>query len=413
MGTGILRGDESGTGQVIAASHSQCGVDRSQRGGDEQHDDGEDHAGNIAADNIALAECDRVSGQPHGLVSNIRDGQQTVEGQDHGQDDGGGDHQDANGDAAGVSDGQGSIDTDVELIAAELLIQQLLNGISKRNQAFHQDLHHLRGQDHGSSGVHSNGHNAGNIVAAQDAEHSAKDSADHQRLAEDAELFLDALGVSLQLVQAGDVVVNFVQQVSQRCPADAVGGGEGNAGQAELFLNDRLGPVGQLEGNDSADSTADQADDGAAGSIIADSSAEDEVVVAPEVDHDAVGSLQNQHQDVDAQDDEYDHSGQGVSPGSGGTGRPTHIHDVGMQAKAGDHVLHAGANLCNKGVDDQVDTAEANTGGDAALQQGADLNTQTNTDNEHDDGHHAHGTQTADPVQGVNNNLHFITPPVL
>ena len=187
------------------------------------------------------------------------------------------------------------------------------------------------------------------------------------------------LGVSLQLVQAGDVVVNFVQQVSQRCPADAVGGGEGNAGQAELFLNDRLGPVGQLEGNDSADSTADQADDGAAGSIIADSSAEDEVVVAPEVDHDAVGSLQNQHQDVDAQDDEDDHSGQGVSPGSGGTGRPTHIHDVGMQAKAGDHVLHAGANLCNKGVDDQVDTTEANTGGDTALQQGADLNTQTNT----------------------------------
>ena len=61
VGTGILSGDESGTGQVIAASHSQCGVDRSQRGGDEQHDDGEDHAGNIAADNIALAECDRVS----------------------------------------------------------------------------------------------------------------------------------------------------------------------------------------------------------------------------------------------------------------------------------------------------------------------------------------------------------------
>lgn len=89
----------------------------------------------------------------------------------------------------------------------------------------------------------------GNIVAAQDAKHSAQDGADHQRLAEDAELFLDALGVSLQLVQAGDVVVNFVQQVSQRCPADAVGGGEGNAGQAELFLNDRLGPVGQLEGN--------------------------------------------------------------------------------------------------------------------------------------------------------------------
>ena len=133
------------------------------------------------------------------------------------------------------------------------------------------------------------------------------------------------------------------------------------------------------------------------------------MVIAPEVHHNAVCQLQGQHNQVQAQNYKNHDRGQGICPGSGGTSGPTDIHDVRVETKIRHHGLNTRAHLSQKRIDYKVYAAKAHAGRNAAFQQRTDFYPQADADDEHDNRHHAHGAQTRNPIQRVDNNLHFVS----
>ena len=179
-------------------------------GGDQKKHNRKDHRGQISPHQVAFAESYRPGRQPHADVSDVGQREQTVARKRHCQNNGGWHHENTDRDTGRVGNGQGRVDADVELVALKTFIEHFLDAVRKRQQAFHQNLHHLGGDHHCGGGGHSHNQALIDRFACQNGNQQSDYRADRHGLAQHAEAFLNALRVRVQAVQTGNPVVNLV-----------------------------------------------------------------------------------------------------------------------------------------------------------------------------------------------------------
>src|SRR5690606_26487424 len=197
--------------EVEAGFDGGLGDDRREVARDEKHDAHHDGAADQRAEEIAPVDR-RRHGDEEGGGGQVADRHRRVAGQDEDDQMRDGKEQDADRDRVRVAQRDGRVEPAVELRAFEQFFEERLGRVGNRNEAFHDDLHHARQQHH--QGGHGDDELARRlqVVPDRNPHQDAEDEADHDRFADEFQLFLDERRVDFDPVHAGDFVIDFVQQ---------------------------------------------------------------------------------------------------------------------------------------------------------------------------------------------------------
>src|SRR5690606_16831594 len=231
------------------------------------------------------------------------------------------------------------------------------------------------------------------VVPDRNPHQDAEDEADHDRFADEFQLFLDERRVDFDPVHAGDFVIDFVQQQIDGNGGDGKPLGNGNAGKADLLLHPLGRNVGEFERDDAVgggpqepvpEASRDRHDDGAR---------EGEVPEVPDVDVDGFRQPQQQHGEVDQNDHRND---DGADPGGEGHargGRPAGVHDGQIQVEPLHEQIGDRPDVVPDQVQHQVQADEPDADRDAGAQRLADFEAENQTHDENDDRQHEGGSE--------------------
>ena len=224
---------------------SQLGMQPDGLGGDPQRDAHDDKTRDQRAEQVALVH-------RHGEGHKEADGRQIAKRQhlvtwdDHGDQNGQRDKDQAGGDHGGMAQQQRRIEADKELLATKACLQAFTGMLGDGRQAIHDRFDHPRHQQHHGSGFHRQLQNALQVITGQRTDNQPHHKADGHWLAERTKAFLYVVCAEVNAVQAGDLLDNGVHQYGDR---PHIGGGavrNGNPFQPEEVAGVFGEPVPQL-----------------------------------------------------------------------------------------------------------------------------------------------------------------------
>lgn len=125
------------------------------------------------------------------------------------------------------------------------------------------------------------------------------------------------LGVGVQLVEAGDLVIDLVHELGKGHPEDGAGVRKANA--RINVLGDRCRIIGQTEGDGSGDQGGQNAKDHIAGGVIDHGAGQHEAPVVPDINVQGAGEADYDQQDIQGKhaDEDQRRNGHGPRKGTG------------------------------------------------------------------------------------------------
>ena len=302
-----------------------------------------------------------------------------------------------------MADQNGRVEADVDLAAAGALLNEVAGGFRDRDQAFHQDLHHARQQQHHGgkvdAGLQHLGDHPGNIIRVPEtdgAQHHADDETQNHRLTQHAKALLDVISAEIDVTQARDTVDDPVHGHGDGQDLHRQEMRHRNTRQAIEALHGLGAPVGEDQ--------ADHGDDGGSGKAHAeriggrDHQRADEGKV-PEVPHVHVqraGEAPEQHHNVHGNADGDDPEADLRAEGNGGRRRPAHIDDVAGDAGVRGNGLRHLAEVGPHQADDEIDADEGDADGDTGAERLARAGAQNHGNDEDDDRQQNRRAQSVD-----------------
>ena len=366
------------------------------------------------AEHVATAD-GHDKGNAEGQDRKVGEGQHVVARENDGQEQGDGRHEQREGDDGVVADDDGGVETDVELTTLEALGAELTGSVGDGHEALDEQGGHARHEDHDGGHVDAEGEDLCDAVLGEGTDDAAENQAEHPGLTEEAEVLLGGIEAEVNVADAGNVVEDPVHRTSDDHGARRGRRRQGHVRNAEVVRDEGLRPVGELEGDDGHDAGSEKAVDEVTSHKEGKDADGEQVVIVPDVNVHGVGLVDDQQHDVDEQDLKDDEGDNGRCPRDGRDGTPTHVEDVELNTKVGDHGLGGGAKLILHELDNEVDAGKADGNGDAGLEGLANLQTKHEAQDRDDDGQHHVGAGTQERLEAsidtVNYCIHVLHSP--
>lgn len=216
------------------------------------------------------------------------------------------------------------------------------------------------------------------------------------------------LGVGVQLVEAGDLVIDLVHELGKGHPEDGAGVRKANA--RINVLGDRCRIIGQTEGDGSGDQGGQNAKDHIAGGVIDHGAGQHEAPVVPDINVQGAGEADYDQQDIQGKHADEDQRRNGYGPRKGTGDGPADVDDVQTQIELFYQAGGDGANVLGQQVHDHEGADKAAANGNGGFQELFQRNADHQTDDEHENGHHTGGTEVLHKADNTLDSLHTVSP---
>ena len=154
------------------------------------------------------------------------------------------------------------------------------------------------------------------------------------------------------------------------------------------MLDKGLGPVGELERHDRSDGGSNHCPNNILGHKENQDAHDHHMMVVPDIDVHSIRLLENQKQNVDAEDLENQESNDWGRPRHRRNCTPANVGNVEVETKVGDHGCRRRANSGLKQVHQQVNANKAASNSNAALESLRNGEAENQTDHHDDEGKH-------------------------